>query len=147
MATRSLIGKENSDNTVTYIYCHWDGHIESVGKTLANHYDTADKLDALLQLGDLSTLGSELGEKHPFNKLKEDQKNWCESYSRDRGESNSSAYTIDKGRYIHDNMSGEEYKYIFTLDNKWVYFDAWDTSKTGEVATHLWLESLNNVTI
>lgn len=32
MATRSRIGIENQDGTVTSVYCHWDGYPENNGR-------------------------------------------------------------------------------------------------------------------
>ncbi len=34
MATRSRIAIENQDGSVTSVYCHWDGHIETNGVEL-----------------------------------------------------------------------------------------------------------------
>ena len=34
MSTRSLIGIQNADNTIEYIYCHHDGYLDWVGKKL-----------------------------------------------------------------------------------------------------------------
>jgi hypothetical protein len=56
MATRSRIAIENQDGTVDSIYCHFDGYVDSVGKTLFEHYDQ-EKLERLLELGDISSLG------------------------------------------------------------------------------------------
>jgi hypothetical protein len=115
MATRSLIGKLNSDKTtVDYIYCHWDGYIGHNGKILHEHYNTLEKVDALLALGDLSSLGKEIGEKHDFDfhfcKPGED---WCTAYGRDRGEDNSEMATTTLEDYPSENES-TEYHYLFT---------------------------------
>jgi len=56
MATRSRIAIENQDGTVTSVYCHWDGYLAGVGKTLFEHYDR-EKLEKLIELGDISSLG------------------------------------------------------------------------------------------
>ena len=39
MATRSNIGIVNEDDSITAIYCHWDGYPEHNGKILLNHYN------------------------------------------------------------------------------------------------------------
>jgi len=67
MATRSNIGKLNSNNTVTYIYCHWDGYPSHNGTILQEHYNTPEKVDALLVLGDMSVLGETIGECEPYD--------------------------------------------------------------------------------
>ena len=51
MATRSHIGIKNQDNSVTYIYCHWDGYPGHNGKILLNHYQTEDKVRELMKIG------------------------------------------------------------------------------------------------
>ena len=40
MSTRSFIGIQNLDGTVTGIYCHHDGYLAGVGATLKAHYTT-----------------------------------------------------------------------------------------------------------
>ena len=57
MATRSYIGKLGPNNTVSYIYCHWDGYPSHNGAILQEHYNTPEQVDALLALGDMSSLG------------------------------------------------------------------------------------------
>jgi len=67
MATRSNIGKLNSDNTVSYIYCHWDGYPSHNGTILQEHYNTPEQVDELLALGDMSSLGETIGECNPYD--------------------------------------------------------------------------------
>ena len=59
MSTRCRIGIENKDGTITSIYCHHDGYPSYVGKTLVNNYKEESKIRALLDLGDMSSLGTE----------------------------------------------------------------------------------------
>lgn len=60
MSTRCFIGKQNKDNTITYIYCHHDGYItKGVGETLITHYQNESQITKLLNLGDMSSLGVE----------------------------------------------------------------------------------------
>lgn len=64
MSTRSLIGIKNDDR-VKYIYCHNDGYLEGVGKTLTTYYKDKETVEKLLALGDISALGDkpeDLGE-------------------------------------------------------------------------------------
>jgi hypothetical protein len=57
-----MIGMVRDDATVRAIYCHWDGYPAHVGILLKAFYDTADTLTALLDRGDVSSLGSTLEE-------------------------------------------------------------------------------------
>ena len=89
MSTRSSIGKQHQDGTVTAIYCHSEGYVEGVGAMLQTHYQDSTKVDALIALGSLSTLGAEIGEAHDFNvRYSDDEPRaaWCRAYGRDRGE-------------------------------------------------------------
>lgn len=57
MSTRSFICKYDTDKKAyRAIYCHFDGYVEGVGAMLDSNYDTESKVDALLDLGDISSL-------------------------------------------------------------------------------------------
>jgi hypothetical protein len=56
MGTRSNIGATQEDGTIKVIYCHWDGYPEGVGAVLTEHYTEPAKVQALLNLGDISSL-------------------------------------------------------------------------------------------
>jgi hypothetical protein len=55
MSTRSLIGIENTDGTVTFAYCHFDGYPSGVGRDIVD----MGRLEArsLIKEGDMSTVG------------------------------------------------------------------------------------------
>lgn len=59
MATRAFIGMVKGDE-YHHIYCHFDGHVGGVGKILQEHYRTEEKVQALINLGDLHSLGPTL---------------------------------------------------------------------------------------
>lgn len=57
MSTRSFICKYDTDKKAyRAIYCHFDGYVKGVGAMLDANYDTESKVDALLDLGDISSL-------------------------------------------------------------------------------------------
>ena len=60
MSTNSRIGILHEDGTTETIYCHWDGYPSHQMPILTKHYDTADKVKALLALGDISILGERI---------------------------------------------------------------------------------------
>lgn len=117
MGTRSLIGKINPDNTYTYIYCHWNGQPYSNGAKLVENYFTNEKIDELLELGDLSVLGEKIGEKQNFNDFESHMPQWCLAYGRDRGEKNCGAKTVTLDK-LGDINHWQEYIYMWE-DNKW----------------------------
>jgi len=67
MATRSTIGMLLEDGqTIRSVYCHFDGYPKGVGVTLKNCYNDTTTIENLLDLGDLSVLDVEIGEKQDF---------------------------------------------------------------------------------
>ena len=97
MGTRSMIAIQNPySKDVRAVYCHWDGYLEHNGAILQKHYAASSKVNNLIALGDLSSLGTQIGEKHPFSphSSKEDEalyehakdQGYCTFYTRDRGE-------------------------------------------------------------
>lgn len=122
MATRSFIGKALGDGRVQGIYCHFDGYPDGVGATLSESYTTLEKVDALLSLGDISCLGSEIGEVQNFDSP---NKGWTLAYHRDRGEplSPNKFYSTvrDMLRCVMSDM-GAEYCYVFR-DGSWEIYD------------------------
>jgi hypothetical protein len=55
MATRATIAVQNQDGTFTSIYSHWDGYPSYVGRILYHHYKTLDKVQKLIDGGDVSS--------------------------------------------------------------------------------------------
>lgn len=106
MATRSRIAIENQDETVTSIYCHFDGYLAGVGKTLFKHYDR-EKTEKLMELGDISVLG-------------ESTENTI-AYHRDRGEDLNKTIYIDVEELFEMNSRGGlDYVYCLTKDGIWL---------------------------
>ena len=118
MATRSYIGVRNLDSSVDYLYCHFDGYPEHNGKILIEHYSNINRVNELLNLGDLSVLGQFIGEKMDFNKRVQDT---CLAYGRDRGESN-----VDKKNSGYDALiTDQSVDYVYVFDG-----DYWECHST-----------------
>jgi hypothetical protein len=116
MATRSTIALEFADNTVQQVYCHWDGYLSHNGEILLEHYSDPFKLRDLIDLGDVSVLHANIGEKHDFDKPYEDG---CTFYGRDRGETGVEAKKFrDFDHYLREHQY-EEYEYILRRDGNW----------------------------
>ena len=120
MATRSRIGIENENGTITSIYCHFDGYPDGVGATLKEHYLSTQKVRMLLNLGDISILGEHVAtmDEHTFDNPKEGV---TVAYHRDRGEVKREART-DVSIEQFKNRLDEDYGYVYTKDEKWVTF-------------------------
>ncbi len=115
MGTRSTIGIQNADGTVTGIYCHWDGYLSHNGRILAENYTDEDKVRKLIGLGDISSLGPHIGNQHDFDNAPTLS---CNAYGRDRGEKDVAARTLHNWRqFCAEN--GQEYDYLFTPGAGW----------------------------
>jgi len=98
MSTRSFIGIENLDGTVTGVYCHYDGYLEGVGATLKAHYTTVRQVLDLVALGSLSSLNEDVDVTQAFH--------------RDRGEELDIA-TYPRSSNIRFDDGNYEYVYLF----------------------------------
>ena len=108
MATRSKIAIENQDGTVTAIYCHWDGYVNGVGKTLFENYDR-EKLEQLIELGDISSLGETLDE--------------TVAYHRDNGEDLKKNTFTNVPTLFEDGFTGIDYIYCSLKDGRLLVSD------------------------
>jgi len=135
MGTRSTIALEFADGTVQQVYCHWDGYLDHNGKILQEYYSDPFKLRELIDLGDLSSLRPEIGEKHAFSQfeLRAEEvagyklltENMCTFYGRDRNESGVSAKKFKDFADYRANHQYEEYEYILrACGDKAVWFVA-----------------------
>lgn len=133
MSTRSTIGiRRKADNSVKKIYCHWDGYIEWNGAILQKYYNTAEKVEKLLALGNLSILGPEIGPDDPkaWDINTESDHRLCRTYTS-RGEPLAFA----------DEHQMEEYNYLFDeSEGAWictreVYKKSGDTAKRLGLST------------
>lgn len=124
MSTRSLIGKQDR-NSVTYIYCHFDGYPKHNGEILNAHYTSPEKVDELIELGGLSVLGAKIGGQVDWNTFRQRdtprEEMQCVAYVRDRGCTNRMTWTIPieeygsiQNRYKH----WAEYVYLYK-DGEW----------------------------
>ena len=119
MATRSRIGMEMADGSVKSIYCHWDGYVSHNGAILSEHYTDPKKVEALIELGAISSLNENVNpenEGHSFNSPK---KGVTVAYHRDRGEKRI-APRIDSSVPVFFNSDIEEYGYLFTQEGEWL---------------------------
>jgi hypothetical protein len=123
MATRSFIGILNENETVTGVYCHFDGYPDGVGKKLVEHYSDRAKAAGLIALGGISSLGPRLapepGEAHSF---REPAPGVTVAYGRDGGES------VVTKRYVSiPHMQANvykdfhaEYAYVINHRGEWI---------------------------
>ncbi|MHB9130369.1 MAG: hypothetical protein ACYDBB_04660 [Armatimonadota bacterium] len=137
MSTRSRIAVKREDETFRSVYCHFDGYPAGVGATLAAHYTDPAKVERLIGLGDLSSLGPEIGERHPFDDRSEATAGWCLAYGRDRNEDGTaSAASADFNTLAAlTEGCGGEYLYVFA-DGTWRCYDAKGRPIAAEPPAH-----------
>jgi hypothetical protein len=118
MSTRSYISKKQPDNTYKAIYCHFDGYLEGVGETLVDSFANGSKVDELLKLGSLSSLGSNIISPNDFNTPNPDQ-NVTMAYHRDRGDDlEINEFSNLETMLDYFDKSWGDYLYLF--ENVWL---------------------------
>ena len=134
MATNSFIAKEERqpDGSLKYtgIFCHFDGDLKWNGALLKNYWCDQNKLNMLFDMGDISGLGKNIGEKHPFIYMteeytREQQIKWqsmVTAYHRDRGDPLKPARVFNSFSDLADYVCKDtfcDYLYIFSEKEQW----------------------------
>jgi hypothetical protein len=140
-----MIGIENPHTkAVKAIYCHWDGYLEHNGSILNKHYSASPKVNNLIALGDLSSLGTQIGEVHPFSPHESAESKaayeaakeagYCTFYTRDRGEDAPfKVFPTLKKAEAYFEGSWCEYLYVFKYSKADDYQSGeWHYKKAGE---------------
>jgi hypothetical protein len=115
MSTNSFICIKTESNQFKCIYCHYDGEPEFNGKILVQHYNSLEKAESLLALGDASCIDKsiEKPDGHSFNNRID---GYSVFYHRDRGEDKDTTKA-----QIYDNFNDlgyNDYTYVFE-NNQW----------------------------
>jgi hypothetical protein len=114
MATRSTIAIKRTNGTFAQIYCHYDGYDAGVGQTLRDYYDSTERVEELMALGDISYLESLLtppaGSDHSFSNP---VKGVTVAYGRDRGEQGCKVREFVNESTFTRFRQLEEYNYLF----------------------------------
>jgi len=152
MGTRSRIGVMHGDKCKS-VYCHWDGYLSHNGRILQEHYNSG-RANHLVALGNMSTLGKEIGEKHAFSQFevraeevqayKKLTENWTTFYMRDR-EEKGQEFEVSQSFDEFLELCGEcgaEYYYIMK-DGVWYCGDTYEDTLLSKSLTLL-TEALTN---
>jgi len=109
MGTRSTIAIEFADNSVSQIYCHWDGYLDHNGQLLSENYMDPFVVRELIDLGD-------------FSSLRESVEETRETAYSERGEDCSARRYMDVTEYFEECQQ-EEYDYILrNVEGKATWF-------------------------
>lgn len=127
MATRSNIAYKTAEGKIRSVYCHWDGYPAHNGEMLRRYYTDQSKIEALIELGSLSSLREELGEQQDFDDRSTQRDDWTLAYHRDRGEQLVVSEYDDIPSWIEDM---EEYAYLWNGD-EWIVNDHGEKDANG----------------
>jgi hypothetical protein len=123
MSTRSSIAIRHG-TVIKAVYCHWDGYLGYVGRLLDRHYQASPKINNLIALGDISSLGVAIGEEHCFDQVSDYEDGFarqCTFYTRDRGESTPFTTHLSESEWIDRcSFSSCEYFYLYDTGVWWV---------------------------
>lgn len=123
MSTRSLIAIQREEDKYEAIYCHYDGYLTYNGAMLIDHYQDKEKLEKLIQLGDISCLAEnvEPDPNFPHSFDGERQVDVVVAYGRDRGEKNINSRMMNMKELKESIETDIDYVYIFDTNNNWKY--------------------------
>ena len=136
MATRSNIAYRTPEGKIRSVYCHWDGYPAHNGEMLRRYYKDQSKIEALIELGSLSSLRPEIGVKHEFSRLDTNMTSdefdakygeMVTAYHRDRGEELHISEYDDIPSWIYDM---EEYAYLWN-GQEWLVNDHGEKDADG----------------
>lgn len=132
MATRSRIAIEREGGSVESIYCHNDGYPSNNGRLLLENYGDRTKVERLIALGHISSLGEAVEPDDRLNHtFGSPQRGVTVAYHRDRGDAKSGPeYHGTKPSFIRSDV--EEYGYLFTLEGEWLFVDGHKNESTRE---------------
>ena len=127
MATRSKIAIRKIDGKVESIYCHWDGYPTHNGKILKDFYKTPERVQELIDLGNISSLGQFI-KPHPEMEHSFDmpQPNTTVAYERDRHEEGQEKHVFNyESAFLKDCLLSDcEFYYLYDEKTKEWYFSA-----------------------
>jgi len=141
MATRStisIVDKKAKNGQGRQIYCHWDGYPENNGKILLEHYQDANKINELIDLGNISSLAENIhpkttGTKREYkdgvgyvsveteipHSLDNKHEGVVAAYFRDRGDDGQEAKKFIGARPSRE--FSEEFDYLFVVEESQWY--------------------------
>ena len=109
---------ELSDGSILSIYSHYDNYPEWSGRILRTHYNTREKVEALVDSGDVSCLWTDSGFYTSEGKTQRGY--YGPLHYSERGEDCPPHLDKNLEEYLSD---GEEYAYVYTKNNEWVCYN------------------------
>lgn len=113
MSTNCTISMLTKNDKIRTIYCHHDGYTRHMMPILTQYYNTYEKVEALLNLGNLSFLDASI-DCPPGHTYRTPVDGYTIAYARDRGQKKQSARLYYKWKEKEE----EQYNYLF-IHNTW----------------------------
>ena len=112
MSTNASITAKLSNGKYASIYVHYDGYLSHTGAILLASYATQERVDMLMDLGDLSQLGPYVGcpDSHTWT---DPVKHYCIAYHRDRWEKKSLSISNSAIVAWKNGPGLQQYNYIW----------------------------------
>lgn len=115
MGINALIGKQEKDGKVTYIYCHDDSSPSDAGKILTDSYLTIESVDKLIGNGNTTSLVADT-QKRPSHV------NWCRENGKQHYKPEMEAASATIGDFTEIAVEDVQYAYLFA-DGEWKYMN------------------------
>lgn len=110
MSTRSTIWIKNQDS-FEGIYCHFDGYLDGVGKTLFEHYNREELVRKLISQGDASYIGETIEDSRFYHTWRNEDLHIFKCRSLLSGKSDFEEYNyLFDGEWFLLNKSANPYK-------------------------------------
>ena len=103
MSTHAIIAISDGIN-IRASYVNYDGYPSHTGVILNAHYNSPDKINSLIDLGELSAIGTDTDH--------------CQAYGRDRGESGTEPRKFASLSDLNEYGSRNSKHGILTIDSK-----------------------------
>jgi hypothetical protein len=149
MSTRSMIARRYEDGSFRAVYAHWDGYPEHNGRILLSHYSDVNKLNALLDEGDISILRETVGDKHNFDDFGQEapanKNEWTTFYGRDRGEEGCEACTFETLDELMYSAKERWSIYVYVFDTGEMSYGSWSFVDSHIVAPQDLAEHLRRI--
>lgn len=119
MSTKSTIWIKDTSNENIWqgIYCHWDGYFDYNGYMLNKFYQDVKKINALIKLGDISSLDARIDDEDKTEGTTE--YGVTIAFYRDRN-ADYNMYTAKTDEEFCEIAKQYEYTYFYDMqENKW----------------------------
>lgn len=113
MSTRSMIGICDTQGKVRAIYCHCDGYPSYNGRILIEHYNTRDRVEKLIALGNISSLAEKL---EPDPEKPRNSQKVVFAYARDNGEDLEIAEFDSVRKFLLENSENVWIEWCYLFD-------------------------------